>query len=154
MKTLAALAIAMMVSTAPALAVPGFTFKYECKVNEAAATNGKDDPMVKADIAIQLTMVDESHARPAFFVSATHTTASGVTYDVADRYTNYQTGKVIEWGMPYWQAKDKKVTVFAVVGFSKTSNEYVYTVIFSKDVGHGKTEKIKEVTSTCNQVSS
>jgi hypothetical protein len=152
MKMLATLAIAMMVSTAPALAVPGFTFKYECKVNEAAVTDGKDDPMVKADIAIHLVMVDESHAQPGFFVSATHTTASGVTYNVADKYTNYQTGKVIEWGMPYWQAKDKKVTVFAVVGFSKQNNDYVYTVIFSKE-GHGKSEKIKEVTSTCHQVS-
>jgi hypothetical protein len=144
MKMLATLAIAMMVSTAPALAVPGFVFKYECKAPA-------DSDFSTANIAIALTMVDDNHARPSHFVSATHTTTSGVTYDVADKYTNYQTGKVIEWGMPYWQAKDKKVTVFA--GFETTDKEYIYKVVYSKDIGHGKFEKIKEIESTCNQVS-
>jgi hypothetical protein len=41
MKTLATLAIAMMVSTASASAVPGFTFKYECKVTEASSEFSK-----------------------------------------------------------------------------------------------------------------
>ena len=108
MKTLATLAIAMMVSTASASAVPGFVFKYECTVNEAAVTDGKDDPIVKSNIEIALAIVDEHHARPAFFRDVTHTTASGVTYNVADRYTDYKTGKIIEWGTPYWQGKDKK----------------------------------------------
>jgi hypothetical protein len=150
MKTLATLAIAMMVSTASASAVPGFTFRYECKVTETTGSSDKD-PVSKANIAIALTMVDDNHARPAFFVSATHTTASGVTYDVKDRYANYQTGKVVEWGMPYWQGKEKKnsaVTVFA--GFETHDKEYVYKVVFSKDVGNGKFEKIKEINSTCD----
>jgi len=147
MKTLAALAIALMAFTASASAVPGFVFKYECKAPA-------DSDFSTANIAIALTMVDANHARPSHFVSASHTTAAGVTYDVADRYTNYQTGKVVEWGMPYWQAKEKKnsaVTVFA--GFETHDKEYVYKVVLSKDVGHGKFEKIKEINSTCDMVS-
>jgi hypothetical protein len=149
MKMLATLAIAMMVSTASASAVPGFTFRYECKVTETTDSSDKD-PVSKANIAIALTMVDDNHARPAFFVDATHTTASGATYNVKDRYADYQTGKVIEWGMAYWQGKDKKnhVTVFA--GFETNDKEYVYKVVFSKDVGNGKFEKIKEINSTCD----
>src|SRR5262249_9351009 len=81
MKTLATLAIAMMVSTASASAVPGFTFRYECKVTETTGSSDKD-PVSKANIAIALTMVDDNHARPAFFVDATHTTASGATFNV------------------------------------------------------------------------
>ena len=151
MKMLAALAIAMMVSTVSASAVPGFTFKYECKVTEP--TGSDKDPLSKVNIAIALTLVDDNHARPAFFVSATHITASGVTYDVKDQYANYQTGKVAEWGMPYWQGKDKKDrTVIVFAGFETRKDAYVYKVVFSKDIGHGKFEKIKEIESTCDMV--
>jgi hypothetical protein len=56
--------------------------------------------------------------------------------------------------MPYWQGKDKKdraVTVFA--GFETRENAYVYKVVYSKDIGHGKFEKIKEIESTCDMFS-
>jgi len=49
--------------------------------------------------------------------------------------------------MPYWQAKDKKnrvITVFA------GDDAYVYKVVFSKDIGHGKFEKIKTIESKCD----
>jgi hypothetical protein len=149
MKTLATLAIATtMFAVASASAAPGFIVRYECKVTEAGSDK---DPVSNAKVAIGLTLIDENHARPSFFVSATHTTASGVTYDVKDQYANFQTGKVVEWGMPYWQGKDKKnraVTVFA--GFETHDNEYVYKVVFSKDVGNGKFEKINEIESKCD----
>jgi hypothetical protein len=154
MKTLAALAIAMMVSTASASAVPGFTFKYTCTANTAEVTDGKDDALVKADIAIHLVMVDENHAQPGFFVTATHTLASGVTYNVFDKYPDAQTGKVIEWGVPYWKAKDKKdkaTTVFAFAAYE--DNVYTYHVDFIKGLGSKSEKIVKRVTSTCTQVS-
>lgn len=127
------------------------TMRYECKVTEATPPDSDKDPVSTTKIAIALTFISPNEARPSFFVNAVHTTASGVTYDVKDRYTDFQTGKVIEWGMPYWQAKDKKnraITVFA--GFETRDDAYVYKVVFSKDIGHGKFEKIKTIESKCD----
>ena len=146
-----AIVVALLWAMSRGHAVPGFTFKYTCTTNEAAVTDGKDDPVVKADIAIHLVLVDESHAQPGFFVSASHTTASGATYDVFAKYPDAQTGKVIEWGVPYWQAKEKNLIMFATVAYR--DNAYIYRIAYLKDFGKKSEKIVKATESTCTQTS-
>jgi hypothetical protein len=100
------------------------------------------------------TLRPKLHAQPGFFVTATHTLASGATYNVFDKYPDAQTGKVIEWGVPYWKAKDKKdkaITVFAFAAYE--DNVYNYHVDFIKGLGSKSEKIVKRVISTCTQVS-
>jgi hypothetical protein len=108
--------------------------------------------MVKADIAIHNVMVDETHAAPGFFVTATHTLANGTTVNVFDAYPDAQTGKVKEWGVAYWSAKDKKdktVTVFAFLTYDDKA--YVYHVDYIKALGSKAEKLVKHTRSTCTQ---